>query len=118
MTDWSGCGMDDLRILYVHGYMGHGNGPSSQLIRAELDKRGISYTLDAPELPVTDPAKMKTILDGLTASGSYDFAIGSSLGALYVMQLSGPDKILINPALPEDLKAIRESEQAEDQPWV
>ena len=47
--------MKELKILYVHGYLGHGNGSASRYIRAELDKRGVTYTLDAPEFPVTDP---------------------------------------------------------------
>ncbi len=42
-----------IKILYVHGYLGSGNGNASRLIRAALDRRGIAYQLDAPQFPVT-----------------------------------------------------------------
>lgn len=50
--------MEKIKLLYVHGYLGHGNGSASQLIKAELDKRGVQYSLDAPDFPVTKPSLM------------------------------------------------------------
>ncbi len=99
---------EPVSILYVHGYLGSGNGGSSKRIRAELAKRGIGFNLDAPQFPVTDHDAMHAKLSGLSRSGEYDIVIASSLGAFYTMQHPGRFRILINPALPKDLKAIRD----------
>ena len=110
--------MEKIKLLYVHGYLGHGNGSASQLIKAELDKRGVQYSLDAPDFPVTKPSLMRKMLTELIAGGKYDYVIASSLGAFYAMQTFGPFRILINPAMPENLKAIRDSEPAEKNPQL
>ena len=97
-----------IRLLYVHGYLGHGNGSAARNLREALEKRGIQYTLDAPDFPVTEPEQMKEMLDCLLNEGGYDCVIASSLGAFYVMQAAGPERILVNPALPVNLRTIRE----------
>ena len=105
--------MKKLRILYVHGYMGSENGSASQLIRAELDRRGINYTLNAPQFDPTDPEGMKKDLERYMEEA--DLVIASSMGAFYVMQATGPTRILINPALPANLKKIHD-EKPESNP--
>ena len=65
--------MEKIKLLYVHGYLGHGNGSASQLIKAELDKRGVQYSLDAPDFPVTKPSLMRKMLTELIAGGKYDY---------------------------------------------
>ena len=97
-----------IRLLYVHGYLGKGNGSAAQHLREALEKSGIRYTLDSPDFPVTNPERMKETLDSLLSEGGYDCVIASSLGAFYVMQAAGPERILVNPALPENLRTIRE----------
>ena len=90
-----------LKILYVHGYLGHANGNASKLIKAELDKRHIEYTLDAPPIPILKPT---LAVEYLRAIGSdYDVIIASSMGAFYAMQEFGRLKILVNPALTKTL---------------
>lgn len=110
--------MEKIKLLYVHGYLGHGNGSASQLIKTELDKRGIPYSLDAPDFPVTKPSLMREMLPDMIAGGHYDYVIASSLGAFYTMQTFGPFRILINPAMPENFKAIRDSEPADKNPQL
>lgn len=99
---------EKITILYVHGYMGHGDGNASKLVRAALDRRGIAYQLDAPEFPVTEPDKMEEMLAELIPQ--YKYVVASSMGAFYAMQHSERHTVLVNPALPENLRAIREKE--------
>jgi len=106
--------MKTLKLLYVHGYLGHGNGSASRLLKAELDKRGISYSLDAPDFPVTKPELMSEQLQKRMTEGNYDYVIASSLGAFYTLQTFGPMRILVNPALPENLRAIRDAAPEEN----
>lgn len=97
-----------IKILYVHGYMGSGNGNASKLVRAALDRRGIEYQLDAPQFPVMEPDKMDRELARLIPQ--YNYIVASSMGAFYAMQYSERFAILVNPALPENLRAIRDKE--------
>ena len=93
------------KILYVHGYLGHENGNASQLVSEALEKRGLVYQLDAPQFDVTDPKAMKEVFSGMAMD--YDYVVASSLGALYAMMYAGGFRILVNPALPKDLRKIR-----------
>ena len=103
-----------IRILYVHGYLGHGGGSASQKLRAALERRGIEFQLDAPEFPVTDRDAMKALLGDCVQSRRYDYFVASSLGAFYVMQTFGPMRILVNPAMPKDLRRIRDEAPEEN----
>ena len=75
---------EPIKILYVHGYEGHGNGKSSNLVREALNKRGIEYELDAPEFPVTEPDRMSASVtvysqvNSLYADGARDSIVHSS----------------------------------------
>lgn len=95
-----------VKILYVHGLNGHENGNASKLVDEALYKTGISYTLDAPQFPVTNPKLMSS--DLFKIFRGYDIIIASSLGAFYAMQCSGDFKILINPALPENIEKLND----------
>jgi len=94
------------KILYVHGLNGHENGNASKLVDEALSKIGISYTLDAPQFPVTNPQLMSE--DVFKILRGYDIIIASSLGAFYAMQCSGDFKSLINPALPENIEKLND----------
>ncbi len=99
---------EKIKILYVHGYMGRENGNASTRVRAALDRRGIAYQLDAPQFPVTEPDQMDGKLKELILK--YDYIVASSMGAFYAMQYSECLMILVNPALPENLRTIRDKE--------
>ena len=99
---------EDIKILYVHGYLGSGNGHSSELIRKEFDSRGIPVVLDAPDFPVIKPEETKDKIRDLIEKSRYDCIVASSLGAFYSMQIPGIKKILVNTAMPENLKKIRD----------
>ena len=64
-----------LKILYVHGYLGHANGNASKLIKAELDKRNIECEVDAPPIPILNP---KLAVDYIRAiDREYDVIVAS-----------------------------------------
>ncbi|WP_026512019.1 YqiA/YcfP family alpha/beta fold hydrolase [Butyrivibrio sp. LC3010] len=97
-------------ILYVHGYLGSGNGHSSEMLRGEFKARGIHANIEAPQFPVTEPEVMHKMLYTLIENNHYDYVVASSLGAFYVMQIPEIKKILINPAIPDNLRIIKESD--------
>ncbi len=97
-----------IKILYIHGYMGSGDGNASKLVKAALDRRGIEYQLDAPQFPVTEPDKMDKELGDLIPK--YNYVVASSMGAFYAMRYQASFTILVNPALPENLRVIRDKE--------
>lgn len=82
------------KILYVHGLGGGANGRVSGLI---ADNIGDGYIVDAPEIPL-DPKEALAFVRGVIED--YDMAVGSSLGAFYLMLSEQTvKKILINPAV-------------------
>ena len=99
---------EPIKILNVHGYLGSANGHSSELIRNEFASRGIPILLDAPGFSVTNSDETKEKIKRLIHKENYDYIVASSLGAFYSMQIPGIKKILINIALPENLKRIRD----------
>lgn len=107
-----------IKILYVHGYLGSGNGSASRRIRAELERRGIEHELIAPQFNVTDYNEMTKTISDYAASGEFDYIAASSLGAFYTMQTKGPVKILVNPAVAENLRNIVSKEGIENNPTL
>ena len=99
-----------MKLLYIHGYLGHGNGSASQHIKDALSKRGIDCSVDAPDFDVTNPKGMRLRLTELISQGGYDYVAASSMGAFYLMQVGGITRIMLNPAMPEDLRNIRNSD--------
>lgn len=104
-----------IKILYVHGYLGSGNGHSSRLLRQEFISRGIPCILDAPDFPVTRPMETRTMIEKLIEEKVYDCIVASSLGAFYSMQIPSIKKILVNIALPENLMEIKASDPDHNQ---
>ncbi len=104
--------MSKLKILYVHGYMGKGNGSASRLLKDVCEKCSLDFELDAPQFPVSDPDAMKKALS--ERIDKYDYIVASSLGAFYLLQTEAPRKILVNPALPENLRRIKANAPAEN----
>ena len=86
-----------MKILYVHGFLGKPNGESSKIIKKIFNESEVY----APEIPFMDPDKSLNLIRKLAPE--YDLIIASSLGAFYSMQQCGTYKILINPAMPDDL---------------
>lgn len=93
-----------IKILYVHGYMGKANGSASSFIKNELAKRNIEAEVFAPAIPLDNISEAIDYVAKLV--DNYDLVIASSMGAMITMQIAGKKKILINPAIPDDIGNI------------
>lgn len=90
--------IDKIHVLYIHGFEGSGNGPSSQLLQKVL---GDEYYVMAPKLDLLD---FEWTIDKIKLFAfAADFIVASSFGCFYAMMIKDKNKILINPALPNDL---------------
>ena len=98
----------NLKILYVHGFLGKANGSASKAIK-ELFPYAEVY---APSIPFDDPKKAIDYVNKIAKD--YDILIASSLGCLFSIRVRNIPKIFINFALPEDVEKIygeRESDR-------
>lgn len=91
-----------MKILYVHGYEGRENGSSSDFLRKEFKSRGIDCEVYAPSIPLNNPDEAIDFI--FKNSKDCDYVVASSMGAFYAMMVSSRFKILVNLALPKDLK--------------
>lgn len=90
------------KILYVHGLLGKANGNSSRMIRKELENRNLDFEVIAPEIIFDSVKSARRQI--LKYAADCDLIIASSLGAFCTMLTSGDKKILINPAMPENIE--------------
>lgn len=82
------------KILYVHGFASSGASGTVGRLRLLLPQA----TVIAPDLPV-DPHEAIALLKDLCARENPDLIVGTSMGGMYTEQLSGYDRICVNPAL-------------------
>ena len=82
------------KILYIHGFAS--SGASGTVGRMRLLLPGA--TVIAPDVPV-DPFEAIELLQGICSREQPDLVIGTSMGGMYAEQLSGEDRICVNPAL-------------------
>ena len=81
-------------IVYLHGY-----GSSSQSNTAKyLAKNMPGYNVIAPDIPV-DPKEALPFLEEYCTAHHADLIIGTSMGAMYAMQMTQCLRICVNPAL-------------------
>lgn len=81
------------RILYVHGFGSSGQSGTVTKIKEMLPEAEVV----APDLPV-HPAEALELLRRTCEEQQPNLIIGSSMGGMYAEQLSGYDRILVNPA--------------------
>ena len=82
------------KILYVHGFASSGASGTVGRLRLLLPQA----TVIAPDLPV-DPHEAIALLKDLCARENPDLIVGTSMGGMYTEQLTGYDRICVNPAL-------------------
>ncbi|MBR1678327.1 MAG: esterase [Bacteroidales bacterium] len=82
------------KILYVHGYASSGASGTVGRLRLLLP----DATVVAPDVPV-DPFEALKMLQEMCAHETPDLIIGTSMGGMYTEQLTGYDRICVNPAL-------------------
>ena len=95
-----------MRALYVHGFGGSANGESSKIVLKALKEAFPKENIEliAPAIPYMNP---KEAVDFITSlSDKVDLVVASSLGAFYTSLVDNVKKLLINPAMPEDVKRI------------
>lgn len=92
-----------MNVMYVHGYGGSENGSSSQLVKKVLNEYYDDVKVFAPEIPLKTKGVIKFIND-FVKDNNIDLIIASSLGAFFTIgTYDVVPKIVINPALPENL---------------
>lgn len=81
------------KLLYVHGFASSGSSGTVMTLRHHLD----SWRVIAPDLPV-DPFESLELLRTIIAEEQPDVVIGTSMGGMYVQQLWGVPRIIVNPS--------------------
>ena len=82
------------KIMYVHGFASSGSSGTVGRMRLLLPQA----TVIAPDLPV-DAQEALQLLKDLCAREKPDLIVGTSMGGMLAEQLSGFDRICVNPAL-------------------
>ena len=85
--------MKGKKIMYVHGFASSARSGTVTRLREMLP----SANVIAFDLPV-DPHEAISLLHQKQAQEQPDLIIGTSMGGMYAEQLSGTDRILVNPA--------------------
>ena len=81
-------------VIYLHGY---GSSGQSGTVR-HLRKLMPEYNVLAPDIPI-NPKEALPFLEGFCKDNNADLIIGTSMGAMYAMQLVDYRRICVNPAL-------------------
>ena len=81
-------------IVYLHGFGSSGQSGTVKYLRKKLP----NYTVLAPDIPV-EPSKAIPYLKQYCEDNHPDLIIGTSMGAMYAMQLHDYKRICVNPAL-------------------
>ena len=81
------------KLLYVHGFASSGSSGTVMTLRRHLDK----WRVIAPDLPV-DPFEALELLRLVVEEERPDVVIGTSMGGMYVQQLWGVPRIIVNPS--------------------
>lgn len=83
------------KVLYMHGFASAGNNGTVTHLRNMLYEHGISLT--APDIPA-EPKEAMAMLTALVGELQPDLIIGTSMGAFYAEQMTGYQRILVNPS--------------------
>lgn len=81
-------------IVYLHGYGSSGQSGTVAYLR----KRMPEYNILAPDIPVS-PQEALPFLRKYCEENNADLIIGTSMGGMYSMQMTGYKRICVNPAL-------------------
>lgn len=81
-------------IIYLHGYGSSGTSQTVNYLRKLLPECEVI----APDIPI-DPQEALPYLRQLCATHKPDLVIGTSMGAMYAMQMHDCRRICVNPAL-------------------
>ena len=82
------------KIIYIHGFASAGSTGTAERLRVLMP----GATVISPDVPV-EPAEALAFLKALCAKEQPDLIIGTSMGGMFAEQMSGFDRICVNPAL-------------------
>ena len=86
--------MEKKVIIYLHGYGSSGESSTVKHLRKIMTK----YDVLAPDIPV-NPVEALPFLKDYCEKYHPDLVIGTSMGAMYAMQMHNYNRICVNPAL-------------------
>ncbi len=81
------------KMMYVHGFASSGSSGTVMTLRRHFP----GWTVIAPDLPV-DPFEALDLLHKLLNTENPEIVIGASMGGMYVQQLWGVKRIIVNPS--------------------
>jgi predicted esterase YcpF (UPF0227 family) len=81
------------KIMYVHGFASSGSSGTVMALRRHF----LGWRVVAPDLPV-DPFEAMQLLRDTIEAEKPDVVIGTSMGGMYVQQLRGIRRIVVNPS--------------------
>lgn len=81
------------KLLYVHGFASSGSSGTVMTLRRHLS----TWRVIAPDLPV-DPFESLELLRTIVAEEQPNVVLGTSMGGMYVQQLWGVPRIIVNPS--------------------
>ena len=81
-------------IIYLHGYGSSGESSTVKHLRRVMNKCDVL----APDIPV-NPAEALPFLKDYCERHQPAVVIGTSMGAMYAMQMHNYNRICVNPAL-------------------
>ena len=81
-------------IVYFHGFGSSGQSSTAKHLRKKLPQ----YTVLAPDIPV-NPSEALPFLKKYCEENCPDLIIGTSMGAMYAMQMHNYTRLCVNPAL-------------------
>lgn len=80
-------------MMYVHGFASSGSSGTVMALRRYFP----TWTVLAPDLPV-DPFEALALLRDIVEKEAPEIVIGTSMGGMYVQQLWGMRRIVVNPS--------------------
>lgn len=82
-----------MKLIYFHGFGSSAASGTVKTLRQELP----GFEVVAPDIPV-DPAEALPFLKDLCKKENPNVVIGTSMGGMYAQQMSGFNRICVNPA--------------------
>jgi len=89
-----GVGCRHKTIVYLHGFGSSGQSGTVRFLRKQMP----DCTVLAPDIPI-EPSEALVFLKGFCDEHRPDLIIGTSMGAMYAMQMYDYMRICVNPAL-------------------
>ena len=81
------------KLVYVHGFASSGSSGTVMALRRHMP----AWRVIAPDLPI-DPFEALELVRGIVEEENPDIVVGTSMGGMYVQQLWGVPRVVVNPS--------------------